>query len=53
MREMRARPVKPIGGPTVKYQGGYGGIRVSPHIYNTEEEIDHFVEYQKDIMKKL
>jgi cysteine desulfurase/selenocysteine lyase len=52
-RAMRVRPVKPIGGPTVKYQGGYGGIRVSPHIYNTEEEIDSFVEYQKQVMKKL
>ena len=52
-RAMRERPHEPIGGPTVKYQGGYGGIRVSPHIYNTEEEIDSFVEYQKQIMKKL
>jgi len=47
---MKDRTLKPIRGPTIKYQGGFGGIRVSPHIYNTEEEIDSFVEYQKMLL---
>jgi len=53
VERLRGRPGKPVRGPTMKYQGGFGGIRVSPHIYNTEEEIDAFVEYQKEILGKL
>jgi selenocysteine lyase/cysteine desulfurase len=52
-RGMGRRPLRPVRGPTIKYQGGFGGIRVSPHIYNTEEEIDQFVEHQRDLMKGL
>lgn len=32
---MGRRQLRPVKGPTMKYQGGFGGIRVSPHIYNT------------------
>jgi selenocysteine lyase/cysteine desulfurase len=51
--EMRNRKQRAIQGPTLKMQGGYGGIRVSPHFYNTEEEIDAMVEWQKKILEKL
>jgi selenocysteine lyase/cysteine desulfurase len=44
---MRGRPIKQIRGPTMKYQAGFGGVRISPHIYNTEEEIDIFISYLK------
>jgi len=50
---MGSRPLRPVRGPTMKYQGGFGGIRVSPHIYNSEEEIDLFVEHQKRILEKV
>jgi selenocysteine lyase/cysteine desulfurase len=50
---MRFHPDKQIVGPTMKYQGGFGGVRVSPHIYNTKEEIDQFVEYLDRILKKI
>jgi selenocysteine lyase/cysteine desulfurase len=50
---MRNRKQRAIQGPTLKMQGGYGGIRVSPHFYNTEEEIDAMVEWQKKILEKL
>ena len=50
---MRSKPLQPIKGPTMKYQGGYGGIRVSPHIYNTEEEVDTFIDFQKGLMGSL
>jgi selenocysteine lyase/cysteine desulfurase len=50
---MCSKPLLPIKGPTMKYQGGYGGIRASPHIYNTEEEIDAFVDFQKGLMGNL
>ena len=50
---MGKRRFRPVRGPTVKYQAGFGGIRVSPHIYNTEEEIDAFVTHQKKLMENL
>jgi selenocysteine lyase/cysteine desulfurase len=33
----------------LRYTGGVGGIRVSPHFFNTEEEIDRILEVQKKI----
>ncbi len=48
--QLRGRPIKQVRGPTMKYQAGYGGVRVSPHFYNTEEEIDLFVAYLKKLM---
>ena len=50
---MSTRKLRAIKGPTMKYQAGYGGIRVSPHIYNTIEEIDSFVRFQQNLKKKL
>jgi len=50
--EMKNRKLRPIIGPVLKMQGGFGGIRVSPHIYNTEEEIDAFIEYQKTLLAR-
>ena len=50
VRGMASRKLKPVRGPTVKYQGGFGGIRVSPHVYNTEEEIEAFVMHQKSLL---
>ncbi len=32
-----------------RYTGGVGGIRVSPHFFNTEEEIDRVLGIQKNI----
>jgi selenocysteine lyase/cysteine desulfurase len=32
-----------------RYTGGVGGIRVSPHFFNTEEEIDRFLEVQRTL----
>ena len=49
---MGRRQLRPVRGPTMKYQGGLGGIRVSPHIYNTLEEIDDFIDYQREIIKR-
>jgi selenocysteine lyase/cysteine desulfurase len=40
-----------VKGPTMKYQAGFGGVRISPHIYNTEEEIDLFVACLKRLME--
>ncbi len=48
--QLRGRPIKQVRGPTMKYQAGYGGVRVSPHFYNTEEEIDLFVAYLKKLV---
>lgn len=53
VREMPKRLQRPVRGPTMKYQGGFGGVRVSPHFYNTEEELDTFVEYLDSTIKKL
>ncbi|MCD6445337.1 aminotransferase class V-fold PLP-dependent enzyme [Candidatus Bathyarchaeota archaeon] len=36
---------------SIRYLGGIGGIRVSTHFFNTEEEIDRLVEVQKRILK--
>jgi selenocysteine lyase/cysteine desulfurase len=52
IQAMPSRLVKPIIGPTMKYQGGFGGVRVSPHIYNTREEIDVFVDYLLQVIKE-
>jgi len=49
---METRVPKPITGPTLRYQGGVGGIRVCTHFYNTEEDVDKFVDFQKDLMPK-
>ncbi len=32
-----------------RYTGGVGGIRISPHFFNTEEEIDRALGIQKKI----
>jgi selenocysteine lyase/cysteine desulfurase len=45
--------VPPIRGPTMKYQGGFGGIRVSPHFYNTYEEIDIYLEILKKALENI
>ena len=34
-----------------RYTGGVGGIRVSPHFFNTKEEIDRVLETQKQIQR--
>lgn len=49
---MGTRVPKPITGPTIRYQGGVGGIRVCTHFYNTEEDVDKFIDFQKDLMPK-
>jgi selenocysteine lyase/cysteine desulfurase len=49
---METRVPKPITGPTIRYQGGVGGIRVCTHFYNTEEDIEKFIDFQKDLMPK-
>ena len=48
--QLRGRPIKQVRGPTMKYQAGYGGVRVSPHFSNTEEEFDLFVAYLKKLV---
>jgi len=45
---MGTRVPKPITGPTIRYQGGVGGIRVCTHFYNTEEDVDKFIDFQID-----
>jgi selenocysteine lyase/cysteine desulfurase len=40
----------PIRGPTPRWQGGAGGIRICTHFYNTEEDIDAFIKVQKSLM---
>ena len=46
----------PVGQKPVKVSlralGGVGGIRVSTHFFNTEEDIDFLVNVQKEILKK-
>ena len=32
-----------------RYTGGVGGIRVSPHFFNTEEEIDELLRVQREV----
>ena len=49
---METRVPKPITGPAIRYQGGVGGIRVCTHFYNTEEDVDEFIDFQKDLMPK-
>lgn len=41
-------------GVMVSYRGarGIGGIRISPHLYNTKEDIDVFFEELKSVLKK-
>ena len=34
----------------LRYMGGVGGIRASPHYFNTETEIDKLLSIQKDLM---
>ena len=36
---------------SLRYTGGVGGVRVSPHFYNTEEEIDQLLRIQKELLK--
>ncbi|MBN1271040.1 MAG: aminotransferase class V-fold PLP-dependent enzyme [Candidatus Aminicenantes bacterium] len=47
----------PIGKKPIKVSlrmlGGVGGIRVSPHYYNTVEEIDTFLETQGEILASM
>jgi len=50
IRGMGSRKLKVISGPTLKYQAGFGGIRISPHVYNTEEELDEFLKHQKSLL---
>ena len=33
-----------------RYTGGVGGIRVSPHFFNTVEELDSFLEAQGKLL---
>ena len=35
----------------LRYSGGIGGIRVSTHFFNTEEDIDRLLEVQKRLLK--
>jgi len=49
---MVTRVPEPITGPTIRYQGGVGGMRVCTHFYNTEEDVDKFIDFQKDLMPK-
>lgn len=35
----------------LRYQKGVGGIRVSTHFFNTEEEIDRLLKIQKKVLK--
>jgi cysteine desulfurase/selenocysteine lyase len=53
IQETRESYILPIRGPTMKYQGGFGGVRVSPHFYNTHEEIDLYIEALKKSLAKL
>lgn len=48
--ELMAAAPKPIMGPSMRYQGGIGGIRICPHFFNTEQEIDTFIEFQRNLM---
>jgi cysteine desulfurase / selenocysteine lyase len=34
-----------------RYIGGIGGIRVSPHFFNTEEDLDKLLVVQKKLLK--
>ena len=36
-----------------RYVGGLGGIRVSYHFFNTEEEVDKLVEIQRDALQEV
>ena len=36
---------------SLRYTGGIGGVRASPHFYNTEEDIDQLLKIQKDLLK--
>lgn len=38
-------------GVSLRYAGGVGGMRVSTHFFNTEEEIDRLITIQKLLMK--
>ena len=49
----KKRPLRPVRGPTMKYQAGFGGVRVSPHFYNTFEEIDLYAETLREALKKV
>ncbi|MCD6083926.1 MAG: aminotransferase class V-fold PLP-dependent enzyme [Desulfurococcales archaeon] len=42
------KPVK----VSLRYVGGLGGIRVSCHFFNTEEEVDKLVEIQKNVLQE-
>jgi cysteine desulfurase/selenocysteine lyase len=33
-----------------RYTGGVGGVRISPHFFNTEEEIDRALNVQKKML---
>jgi selenocysteine lyase/cysteine desulfurase len=37
---------------TLRYTSGIGGIRVSPHYYNSNEDIDRLLEAAGDFLKK-
>jgi selenocysteine lyase/cysteine desulfurase len=49
---MGTRVPEPITGPTIRHQGGVGGMRVCTNFCNTEEDIDEFIDLQKDLMPK-
>lgn len=38
---------------SLRYTSGIGGIRVSPHYYNTLEDIDRLTDAVKDFLKKV
>ena len=49
----KQRPLRAVRGPTMKYQASFGGVRVSPHFYNTHEEIDLYRDTLKGILAKI
>ena len=36
---------------SLRYQGGVGGVRVSTHFYNTEDDVDRLLEVQSSLLK--
>jgi selenocysteine lyase/cysteine desulfurase len=37
---------------SIRYTSGIGGIRISPHYYNSQEDIDRFLELTENFIKK-
>jgi len=53
--ELNKRSVEELGKENIvvslRYTGGVGGVRASPHFFNTEEEIDRLLKAQKALLK--